>query len=231
MLARAAFLYDVTAGRVLYSWNARTSLAMASTTKIMTALLALKYGHLDDWVTASYAAATIGQSSMYLQQGERLRLIDLLYGLLLPSGNDAAIAIAEHVGGSQAAFVAMMNREAAALGMTDTRYVNPYGLDAPGHATSARDLARLAVAAMQYPLFRQIVSTRYYNIAPTASNVAHDLININQPLWWYPGTIGVKPGTTGGPAAAPWSGWCAGTAPCSSSSWATSIWSPTCATC
>jgi D-alanyl-D-alanine carboxypeptidase len=148
VLAKAVFLYDVTAGRVLYAWNARASLPMASTTKIMTALLALTYGRLDDWVTASAAAATIGGSTMDLQQGERLRLRDLLYGLLLPSGNDAAIALAEHIGGSVPAFVALMNREAAALDLAETHYVNPHGLDAPGHVTSARDLALLALAAM-----------------------------------------------------------------------------------
>ena len=197
VLARAAFLYDVTGGRVLYAWNARASLPMASTTKVMTALLAVRSGELDEWATTSYAAATIGQSSMYLQQGERLRLRDLLYGMLLPSGNDAAIAIAEHIGGSQAAFVAMMNREAAALGLFDTHYANPYGLDAPWHYTSARDLAVLAMTAMRYPVFRQVVSTRFYAIPATAHNLAHSFYNINQPLWWYPGTVGVKPGTTG----------------------------------
>lgn len=206
LLARAAFLYDVSDGRVLYAWNARAGLPMASTTKIMTALLAITSGRLDDWVTPSLAATTIGGSSMYLRQGERLRLRDLLYGLLLPSGNDAAVAIAEYVGGSQQGFVAMMNRAASALGMTDTHFVNPDGLDAPGHVTSARDLAVLAMAAMQLPLFRQIVSTRYDVIPATRHNREHDLVNINQPLWWYPGTIGVKPGTTdaAGRCAAEW---------------------------
>ncbi len=197
VLARAAFLYDVTDRRVLYAYNATAQLPMASTTKIMTAWLALRHGHLDDWVTVSEAAATIGESSMYLQQGERLRLRDLLYGLLLPSGNDAAIAIAEHVGGSQQHFVAMMNREARRLGMVDTHFVNPHGLDAPGHGASARDLAVLAQAAMSSPIFRQIVITTYYTVPATAHNHEHDMVNINQPLWWYPGIIGVKPGTTG----------------------------------
>ena len=197
VLARAAYLYDVTDGRALYAKDAEDGLPMASTTKIMTALLAVKYGHLDDMVTASYAAATIGESSMYLQQGEQLTLRDLLYGLILPSGNDAAIAIAEHVGGSVPAFVAMMNREAALLGMTHTHFVTPHGLDAVGHYASAHDMARLAIAAMRYPAFRQIVSTRSYVIPATAHNDAHYLYNINQPLWWYPGVIGVKPGSTG----------------------------------
>jgi len=197
VLARAAYLYDVTDGRTLYAKDAEDGLPMASTTKIMTALLAVKYGHLDDMVTASYAAATIGESSMYLRQGEQLTLRDLLYGLILPSGNDAAIAIAEHVGGSVPAFVAMMNREAALLGMTHTHFVTPHGLDAVGHYASAHDMARLAIAAMRYPAFRQIVSTRSYVIPATAHNDAHYLYNINQPLWWYPGVIGVKPGSTG----------------------------------
>ncbi len=197
VLARAAYLYDVTDGRALYAKDAEEGLPMASTTKIMTALLAVKYGRLDDMVTASYAAATIGESSMYLRQGEQLTLRDLLYGLILPSGNDAAIAIAEHVGGSVPAFVAMMNREAALLGMTHTRFVTPHGLDAVGHYASAHDLARLAIAAMHYPAFRQIVDTRSYFIPATTHNDAHYLYNINQPLWWYPGVIGVKPGSTG----------------------------------
>jgi len=152
VLARAAYLYEVTDGRTLYAKDAEDGLPMASTTKIMTALLAVKYGRLDDMVTASYAAATIGESSMYLRQGEQLTLRDLLYGLILPSGNDAAIAIAEHVGGSVPAFVAMMNREVALLGMTHTRFVTPHGLDAVGHYASAHDMARLAIAAMRYPL-------------------------------------------------------------------------------
>lgn len=205
-LARSTFLYDVTEDRTLYSANADAPLPMASTTKIMTALVALTYGHPSDWVTASANAATIGQSTMYLQQGERLRLRDLLYGLMLPSGNDAAIAIAEHVGGSEARFVALMNREAAQLGMTHTHYVTPHGLDISGHYTTTRDMARLTIAAMSLPELRRIVSTRYYTIPATAHNVEHVLININQPLWWYPGTIGVKPGWTGedGHCAAEW---------------------------
>jgi len=196
-LARAAYLYDVTAGRVLYAKNAETNLPMASTTKIMTALLAITYGHLDDMVTASYAAATIGESTMYLRQGEHLTLRDLLYGLMLPSGNDAAIAIAEHVGGSTPAFVAMMNREAALLGMTHTHFATPHGLDTAGHYASAHDMALLALAAMRLPAFRQVVATRYYTIPATAHNDAHSFYNINQPLWWYPGVIGLKPGSTG----------------------------------
>lgn len=197
VLARAAYLYDVSRGRMLYAWNARSRLPNASTTKIMTALLGIMYGNLDDWVTTSYTAANIGGSSMYLRQGERLRMRDLLYGLLMPSGNDASIAIADHIGGSETGFVNMMNRQAAQLGMVDTHYKNPHGLDEDGHYTSARDMALLAIAAMRSPLFRQIVATRYHDIPAASHNIDHFLVNINQPLWWYPGTIGVKPGTTG----------------------------------
>ncbi len=197
VFARAAYLYDVTNGRALYAKDAEAGLPMASTTKIMTALLAITYGHLDDVVTASPAAAAIGESTMYLRQGEQLTLRDLLYGLMLPSGNDAAVAIAEHVGGSTPAFVAMMNREAALLGMTHTHFATPHGLDAAGHYASAHDMALLALAAMRLPAFRQIVATRSYTIPATAHNDAHYLNNINQPLWWYPGVIGLKPGSTG----------------------------------
>ncbi len=231
VLARAAYLYDVTNGQVLYAKNADAGLPMASTTKIMTALLAIKYGRLDDMVTASYAAATIGESTMYLRQGEQLPLRDLLYGLMLPSGNDAAIAIAEHVGGSVPAFVAMMNREAALLGMTQTHFATPHGLDAVGHYASARDMARLAMAAMALPVFRQVVSTRSYSIPATAHNDAHASITSTSPSGGTPARSASSRARPARPAAAPWSGWRAATARSCSCSWAAPTSSPTCATC
>jgi D-alanyl-D-alanine carboxypeptidase len=141
----------------------------------------------------------VGQASgsnMGVAAGERLTIRDLLYGLLLPSGNDAALTIAAHVGGTVPAFVAMMNREAAALGMTHSHFANPHGLDEAGHYSSAHDLAILARRALQLPLFRQIVDTAAYAIPATATHRAHRLTNLNWFLTWYPGADGVKPGMT-----------------------------------
>lgn len=194
--ARAAILLDMRTGAVLYRKDADARLPMASTTKITTALVTLRSGHLNDLARVSRRAASVGQSTMVLRRGERVRVRDLLYGLLLNSANDASIALAEHVAGSVPRFVARMNALARRLGMTHTHYVTPHGLDRPGHYTSARDLAMVARVAMRNPLFRRIVATPNYYIAPTRHNRAHWLANINYPLYWFPGVEGVKPGDT-----------------------------------
>lgn len=194
--ATAAYLVDMDTGKVLYSKNANARLAMASTTKITTAIVALMHAHLSDMVTASNAAANVGESTMSLHAGERLSVRDLLYGMMLNSGNDAAVALAEHVGGTQAHFVAMMNALARSLHLTNTHYVTPHGLDAPQHYTSARDLATVALFAMRNPTFRAIVSTEYFHIPKGKHNAEHWLGNINKALYWYPGANGVKPGQT-----------------------------------
>jgi D-alanyl-D-alanine carboxypeptidase len=194
--ARAAYLVDMDSGRVLFEKNADARLPMASTTKITTAVLTLQHARLSDMVRVSRAAATIGESTMSLRQGERLSVRDLLYGLLLNSGNDAAVALAEHVGGTEAHFVVMMNALARGLHMTNTHYATPHGLDAPHHFTSARDLATIAMYAMRDATFRRIVSTANYHIPKTKHNLEHYLGNINKALYWYPGVDGVKPGDT-----------------------------------
>jgi len=194
--ARAALLIDEATGEILYSKNANAELPMASTTKITTAVLVLQHGHLNDMVRVSRAAATIGESTMGLRQGEVLSVRQLLYGLLLNSGNDAAIALAEHVGGTVKHFVAMMNGLAHTLHMTHTHYVTPHGLDEPHHYTSAHDLAIIAQYAMRDPRFRQIVDTKYYVVKATKHNREHWLASVNQVLYWYPGVDGVKPGDT-----------------------------------
>lgn len=199
LLASSAALLDVNTGRWLLLDNADTPRAQASTAKIMTALVAIARGGLQHLVPVDQQAVEVGQatgSNMGLAPGERLPLRDLLYGLLLPSGNDAALAIARYVGGTVPAFVALMNHEAALLGLTHTHYATPHGLDAPGQYSSARDLALLANAAMSNPLFRQIVATRAYVIPATATHRAHRLTNINWFVDWYPGADGVKPGMT-----------------------------------
>ena len=196
LLGRAALVYDVAGKRVLYAANQDLPLPMASTTKLMTALLVLEHGHLDTQTTVSYQAVLVGGSTMNLYAGEVLSLRDLLYGLLLPSGNDAAVALAEAVGGSEQQFVAMMNARCKRLGCTHTQFTSPHGLDMPGHYASARDLLLIAQADLRYPIFRAIVRTHSYTIASTVHNNSHTLINVNQPLWWYPGVQGIKPGNT-----------------------------------
>ncbi len=187
--ARAALLADAQTGQVLLSLRADQPLPPASTTKMMTALIVLEHARPDEEVTVS-ADALIGDASMGLMAGERLTVEELLYGLLMVSGNDAAMALAEHVGGSFEAFVALMNRRAAEMGLLNTRFVNPHGLDAPGQLTSAADLLAIARAALAYDLFAKIVAT------PQARVAGRLLVNRNELLTTYPGADGVKTGTT-----------------------------------
>lgn len=188
--APSVLVADLDTNTVLLDKQADAPRPMASTTKIMTALLALENGQPDDVITVPAAALTVGGSSMYLSAGENLTLEDLLYGLLLPSANDAAVTIAIHVAGSEEAFVALMNRRAAELGLTQTHFANSHGLDAPGHYASARDLYTLTRAALQYPLFARIVATVSYEAA------GHALTNTNDLLTLDAYGDGVKTGTT-----------------------------------
>ncbi len=196
LLGKAAVVYDVDSGKTLYSRHAQEHLAVASVTKLMTALLVLEHGRLDDMTTVSYRAATIGQSTMGLRTGEQLSLRDLLYGLLLPSGNDAAIALAEAVGGSENAFVAAMNARCHALGCTGSHFTTSHGLDGYGNYSSAHDLLLVLLADLRYGTFRSMVNTRTYSVPATAHNYLHFLTNVHEPLWWYPGVEGAKPGNT-----------------------------------
>ena len=202
--ATAAELYDATTGKTLYSLAPDTSLPMASTTKIMTAVVALTYGKLDQQITVGPDTVAIedgGTSVAGLQLGERLSLRELLYCLMLPSGDDAAITIADGVAGSQASFVALMNLEAGLLGLSHTHYANPHGLDAPGHFTSVSDLVRLTQYAMKSPTFAQIVATPNMTLPATATHHEFILANTNELLqtepFAYGGAIGVKTGFTG----------------------------------
>jgi len=194
--ARAAFLMDMQTGAVLFTKNPDLRLPMASTTKITTAVLALQYLRLNARVRVSRAAAAVGESTMGLQQGELLTVRQLLYGLMLNSGNDAAIALAERVAGSVKRFVVMMNALARSLHMRHTHYATPHGLDAPRHFSSARDLATIAAYAMRDPVFRRIVATASYHVRATKHNHEHWLASVNRVMFWYPGVDGVKPGDT-----------------------------------
>ncbi len=186
---------DAASGRLLLGRAERRPRAMASLTKIMTALLALETGRLDDAVAIDVDYRRLGDSSvMGLLPGERLTLEELLYGLLLPSGNDAAMAIARHLAGSEEAFVARMNARAAELGLRQTHFANPHGLDEPGHYSSAEDLLALARVGMANPTFRQIVATRSKVIE--GRHTTYTLTNSNQLLGVVAGVDGVKTGTT-----------------------------------
>ena len=193
---RSSILIEAKTGRVLYEQNAHEPLPMASTTKIMTALVALENGDVHDLVTAGKNAFGVPGTSIYLSMGEQLPLLDMLYGLMLASGNDAAVAIAEHIGGSVDGFCSMMNERAAAIGCEDTVFATPHGLPADNHHTTAWDLALIAREAMQNPTFREIVSTQRASIPWAEHDYGRILNNKNRLLSEYPGAIGVKTGYT-----------------------------------
>lgn len=186
--ASAAVTMDADTGETLFASNADSRLPMASTTKIMTALVALGEGGLDRVFTVKREYMAEG-SSMYLQEGERLTLREALYGLLLSSGNDAAAAVAGECGG-MTAFVEKMNAKAAELGLSDTHFENPSGLPAENHYTTARELAEITAAALRDPVFRDMVSTK------TCTAAGRTLVNHNRLLSMYDGAIGVKTGFT-----------------------------------
>ena len=187
--ARSALLVDVDTGVVLFEKEPDTRMPPASTTKIMTAILAIEQGNLPDVVTVPEGLTVIG-SNIGLQAGESLTLEELLFALLLPSANDAALVIARHIAGSVDAFVDVMNEKAEALGLSNTHFENPHGLDSPNHLSSAKDLWTLTSYAMQNATFSQIVAT------PATDLAGRGLVNTNQLLGSYLGADGVKTGTT-----------------------------------
>ncbi len=194
--AKAAILMDPLTGEILYGKNERERLPMASTTKIMTALVVLERCSLEERVVITEEAARVGESSGWLSPGETLTVEQLLYALLLQSGNDAAVALANHAGGSVRAFVEMMNRRAEELGAWDTQFANPHGLDQEGHFTTAYDLALISSKAMQMDAFRRIVSTRRYEIPWPGHPHPRVYYNKNRLLTSYPHTTGIKTGYT-----------------------------------
>ena len=188
--ATSAILIDAGSGRVLYEYNADRKMLIASTTKILTALVAVEAGELSDTVKVSREAAFTEGSAMYLKEGETLTLETLLYGLLLCSGNDAAVAIAQHIGGSVKGFVAMMNEKARTLGMKDSSFANPNGLDDEQHYSTARDMAKLARAALENETLMRIASTRSVTIG------GRTMTNHNKLLRYVDGCLGLKTGYT-----------------------------------
>lgn len=188
--AKSAILVEADSGTVLFEKKPDDKMLIASTTKIMTGLIVLEECGLDDMVTISDAAAGTEGSSAYLIPGERLSVRELMYALMLSSGNDAAAALAIHVSGSIEAFAEKMNEKSIELGLKNTSFKNPHGLDAEGHYSTARDLAVLTAHALNNNDFKDIVSTK------TASVGERNLKNHNRLLWELEGAIGVKTGYT-----------------------------------
>ncbi|HWP79234.1 MAG TPA: D-alanyl-D-alanine carboxypeptidase family protein [Candidatus Acidoferrum sp.] len=194
--ARGAALLETGTGTFLYEQDSGLRLPMASTTKIMTAYVAVKYGDITKKFTIPKAAVGVEGSSMYLAEGEVYTLDDLLYGLMMTSGNDAAAAVAICVAGSVADFVYLMNEEAKALGLKDTHFDNPSGLDSATHYTTAAELARLAAKALENADFARYVGTKKYMIEATDTHPARYFASKNRILLTYEGAIGVKTGYT-----------------------------------
>ncbi len=193
--AKGAVLIDGESGRILFAQNENEMLPMASCTKIMTALLALENAALNEEVTAGKNAHGVEGTSIYLSEGETLSMEQMLYGLMLRSGNDAAVAIAEHVGGTVSAFAEMMNRRAKELG-ADARFKNPHGLHAEGHKTSALGLALILREALKNPDFRTITATKKKIIPWVGNEYSRVLENKNRLLSTYEGATGGKTGYT-----------------------------------
>ena len=198
--AHSAILMDAKTGQVLFDKEANRRSAPASTTKIMTAILALESGRLEETVTVSPRAAATRGSSLHLYAGQKISLHELVTGLMLRSGNDAAVAIAEHLAGSVAAFSERMNARARELGAYNTQYQNPHGLSAVNHYSTAFDLAWLTRHALLLPEFAAIVSTKETEIEwqdRSGREKGINLRNTNKLLWLFEDADGVKTGTTG----------------------------------
>lgn len=192
--ARSAALYEPITKTFIYEKNADLQLPMASTTKIMTALLVIESCDLGEMVEIPREAVGIEGSSVYLCEGDVVSVKDLLYSLLLQSANDAAAALAMKVSGDIAQFAALMNERAASLGLNNTHFDNPHGLDSKEHYTTAKDLAVISATALSNPTFKQIVST--YKHSFTISDKQRTVVNHNKLLRSYNGAIGVKTGYT-----------------------------------
>lgn len=187
--AKSAVVIDADTGAILFSQNADEVLPMASTTKIMTAIVAIEEGNTQKEYTVKKDYTLVEGSSMYLKENEKISVLDTLYGLMLMSGNDAALAIAGEYGGNDA-FVQKMNDKASSLGLVNTHFDNPNGLDSENHHTTALELAKLTAYALKNPTFAEIVSTKTY------TSGTRTMTNHNKLLKMYDGCIGVKTGYT-----------------------------------
>ena len=194
LAAKGAIVIDALSGIPLYQKNGDSRFYPASTTKIMTGLLVIEAGHLDETVEITAEDAKVGESSLNIHAGETFTRRQMLYGLLLKSANDVAAALGRDNGGSIEAFAQKMTDRAHELGCTNTQFANPHGLHNPAHFTTPHDLAIIARAAMQQPMFRQIVGTKQANWeAPSGPRL---LTNHNRLLDRFPGCTGIKTGYT-----------------------------------
>ena len=194
--ARAAVIYDRKSKKIIWGKKENERRPMASTTKIMTAIVVLEHANLNDTVTVSKKSGGTGGSRLGLKAGDKITVENLLYGLLLVSGNDAAVALAEYVGGSVEGFAKMMNEKAEELGLKDTHFVTPHGLDMQEHYTTALELAKMADYALNIKKFAQIVNTKNITISINGRN--KNLKNTNELLGNLYGVNGVKTGFTNG---------------------------------
>lgn len=193
--ARNAIAMDRETKQILFNQNGYELVPMASTTKILTALITIERGKLDEKLTVSKNAASIRGSKVGYKAGEEIAIKELLFGLMYKSGNDAAITLAEGIGGSVEGFADIMNHYAKSLGLLDSHFESPHGLDSSGHYSSAYDLAVLTAKGMEYDMFREVVGTK--EIKKDKYGFTRDYNNINKILWRIPGANGVKTGYTG----------------------------------
>ena len=196
IVAKSAIVIDAATGKVLYSRNAEERRYPASTTKIMSLIVALEHSNLDDMVTTSKNASGTDGSTLWLAEGEKLKMLDLLYGIMLISGNDATVAVAEHISGSVEKFARLMTDKAHRIGAKDTNFTNPNGLPDPNHFSTAHDLARITAYGYKNFLFAEIINTKNKVIPWAGKDFDRDLYNENRMLWLYEGGNGVKTGYT-----------------------------------
>jgi D-alanyl-D-alanine carboxypeptidase (penicillin-binding protein 5/6) len=194
--AHSILLKELNSGRVLYEHDSGKRLSPASLTKIMSALVILEHGKLDDLVTVSPAAARAHKTHLRLKAGQVFKLDDLLKAMLIVSANDACLAAVEHVGGDEMQFVTLMNAKASTLGLRNTHFSNGCGFDGPDHYSTAEDLAALSVIALEQPIFRNLVKEERAMITPVNGNRAYVLHTTNRLLGRIPGVEGIKTGFT-----------------------------------
>lgn len=194
--SRSCVVFDRNSHMILYGKNENSQVKMASTTKIMTAIIVIENSNLKDTVEVSKKAASTGGSRLGLKAGDKITVHDLLYGLMLVSGNDAAVCLAEHVGGNIEGFANLMNKKASELSLTNTHYESPHGLDSDGHYTTAYELAVLSDYALKNETFSKIVATKSYTV--TINGYLKNLSNTNELLGNLNGIYGIKTGFTNG---------------------------------
>lgn len=194
--SRIGLIYDRASGRILYEKNGNKQTPMASTTKIMTAIVVIENSNLSDVVTIDSKSAGTGGSRLGLKKNDEITVDDLLYGLMLRSGNDAAVALAIHVGGSIEGFAEMMNQKARELGLSNSHFVVPHGLDMDGHYTTAYELAKITDYALNISKIKEIVGTKTYTV--TINGESKVISNTNELLGNLSGVYGVKTGFTNG---------------------------------